>query len=141
MKTERMQPLPEIRDEVLLAEEVLVVRPSRPPRRMLAACALAALPELLQRKQPFELRRLNQDLLANFDGETIHGRPDVVEPLTSINKYMEMIVRNLSVEIAKRVSAELQARQDSVKRSSADGREDVLTAGPENTSDESAERD
>jgi len=110
MKTERQQPLPPLRDDILLAEEVLIMRRTHAPARMLLVPALLTVTEFVHRKEQFEIRRLNQDLLCTFDGENYTGRIEILTVLRPVADYMNQFSHKLGAAVAHELKPVLRAQ-------------------------------
>lgn len=110
MKTERQRPQFPVNDDILLAEEILVVLPSsRQPTRMLLGAALPVLYELIHQKRAFEIRRLNQDVLASFDGESYSGRAEILTTIRPVVAYMEKFANAIGAAVAESLYSTIRA--------------------------------
>jgi hypothetical protein len=88
---------------LLVSDEVLVLRSGYDPYRMLIGLALVRLPGLIDARAPFEVRGLDQTVLATFDGETIKGRPEIIASLKPISSFLDLITEE-AVRVAREVS-------------------------------------
>lgn len=107
MKTQPMKPLLAVRDDLLLTEEVLVRVPQK-ERRYLLGHAVTLITSLKQAGVPFEMRRLNQDLLASFDGTEFSANPEVVALVNDLSGFLDQFANNLYRAGMRRAQAEAQ---------------------------------
>lgn len=128
MKTDRTWPLPDASNELQLSEEVQVLRPTRKPRRMLIACALAAVPELIERNEAFEVQRMNGESLALFDGEELTGRTEIMISLSQIREYLTGYARMVAAFTGQELLRQMRARQESAEAPAKDQQEQAPQA-------------
>jgi hypothetical protein len=105
MKTDPMRPLASAHSDLLLAEEVLLSQPNtQQGRRVLLSFALVFMANALRAKAPFDLRRLDDTLLAQFDGIELTARAEITVSLAPVGTFLEHFSQEITREFLGEVS-------------------------------------
>ena len=98
-------PPPTVRDEILLAEEVLLATHDPPQsHRVLLPFALAYAANAVRVNVPFELRRLDSSVLATYDGERLQARAEIEAVLPSLATFLDDLTSELTRELLARLA-------------------------------------
>jgi len=117
MKTSPL-PAPIIhRDDLLISDEVILTNlRTGESQRLLLPVALVVIANCVHVKTPFELRKLNQELLASFDGNELEGRAEVLTPLPILDNYLENFGNSISQQLLARLRAESESANSAQAR-------------------------
>jgi len=106
MKTEPRRPLVAVRDDLLLSEEVLLHQPhTQQRRRVMLPFALVFMANAVRAKVPFELRRLDDTLLAQFNGSELEARSEIAVSLPPVGIFLEQFSQAIADQLLERLRA------------------------------------
>jgi len=104
MMTEPRRPLLTVRDDLLLSEEVLLHQPhTQQRRRVMLPFALVFMANAVRAKVPFELRRLDDTLLAQFNGSELEARSEIAVSLPPVGIFLEQFSQAIADQLLERL--------------------------------------